>query len=160
MHGGAGSRGEKRNGSLLTEHASISLSKFSSFFFSQNTEVCICMKSGHGSRAQTAPHGASPHWVRRSAVTLKENNRYKTQGEGSRVLVLAWRDLLYEYQFSLTPRYALSIYSHIKEEDVGVRETVGQPLISNSFQDTFKSLYHFIERKTWSNARNMDSHTK
>ena len=99
MHSGAASRGGKRNGSLLTEHASISLSKvscFSFFFFSQNAKVCTCMKSGHGGRAHTPAHGASTHWSRRLAVTLKENNRYKTQGEGSSIPVLAWRDLLYE----------------------------------------------------------------
>lgn len=54
---------------------------------------------------------------------------------------------MYEYKFSFTLRYDLSIYSHIKEEDIGVRGTVGWPLISNSFQAIFKSLHHFTERK-------------
>jgi len=46
--------------------------------FSPNTEVCTCVKSGHGGRAQTPAHGASMCWSRRLAVTLKENDRYKT----------------------------------------------------------------------------------
>lgn len=104
------------------------------------------LNAGCGGRAQTPVHRASTRWLRRLAVTLKENSRYKTQGKGSSALVLAWRDLLYEYQLSFILGYARGICSHIEEEERRVREIVGWPLISNSFQAISKSLHHFTER--------------
>lgn len=124
MHGGAASRQGKRNGSVLTEHARIPLSVVSGFccffFFSQNSEVCTCVKPGCGDRAHTPAHGASSCWS--SRFTCHPESEKQTQnpswefkhGKGE---VIAWRDFLFEFQFSFTLGCVLSIYSHIKGQD-------------------------------------------